>query len=139
MSSAVNAIAAADAGDLDAAYRSFMVTAGMDLDERLTGRADTHAGLHGTAMGGAWLTAVFGFGGICLSENGLRINPKLPSKWTGLRFTLVLRGEAVRISIDRQQVTLTAGQERALEMPLAIGGQERVLRSGETIRVAYDA
>jgi kojibiose phosphorylase len=137
MSFAVNAIAAADAGDLDEAYRNFRITAGMDLDEKLTGRHDTHAGLHGTAMGGAWLAAVFGFGGVCLSERGLRINPNLPPQWNALRFSLMLRGEVVNVAIERSEITLRAGDEGTLELPLTVAGNELVLRSGQTLRVPY--
>jgi kojibiose phosphorylase len=137
MSHAINAIAAADAGDLDEAYRSFVISAGMDLDEELTGRSDTHAGLHGTAMGGAWLAAVFGFGGVSLSEKELRINPNLPPQWEGLRFNLVLHGDVVNVRIDHREIVLTAAAERRIELPLSVGGQARTLRSGETLRVRY--
>jgi kojibiose phosphorylase len=137
MSFAINAIAAADVGDLDEAYRNFMIAAGTDLDPELTGRNDTHAGLHGTALGGAWQAVVFGFGGVHLSDKGLRINPNLPPQWQRLRFSLVLRGEVVRVEIDRREVVLTAEQERGIEVPLRISGQEHLLRSGATVRSTY--
>ena len=137
MSFAINAIAAADVGDLDEAYRNFMIAAGMDLDQELTGRQDTHAGLHGTALGGAWQATVFGFGGVHLSDKGLRINPNLPPMWQRLRFNLVLRGEVVRVEIDRREIVLTAGDERGIKMRIAIAGQEEVLRSAEMVRVRY--
>ncbi len=139
MSFAVNAITAAELGDLDEAYRNFTLTAGGDLDPQLTGRHDTHAGLHGTAMGGAWQAAVFGFGGVSLSERGLRMNPKLPAHWQRLRFNLILRGELVRFEIDAREVVLTAGNERGLDIPITIAGQEKVLQSGKTVRVRYRA
>ncbi len=66
MSFVLNCIMAADMGDMEAAYRHFIITCGEDLDEGLTGRRDTYAGLHGTASGGAWMAAVFGFGGVHL-------------------------------------------------------------------------
>jgi trehalose/maltose hydrolase-like predicted phosphorylase len=137
MSFAINALAATDAGEIDEAYRNFIISAGMDLDEELTGRRDTHAGLHGTALGGAWLAAISGFGGVSLSEKGLRVDPRLPPQWTGLRFSLVLRGEVVRVSIDRREIVLTAENGRGVELPLTVGGQSRTLRSGETIRQTY--
>ena len=98
--------------------------AGTDLDEQLTGRHDTHAGLHATALGGAWQAAVFGFGGVHLSDDGLRINPNLPTSWQRLRFNLVLRGEVVWVEIDQREIALRAGQERAIEVPIRISGQE---------------
>ncbi|HUU98925.1 MAG TPA: glycosyl hydrolase family 65 protein [Phycisphaerae bacterium] len=137
MSFAVNAIMSADVGEMDEAYRSFMISAGMDLDQSLTGRGDTHAGLHGSALGGAWMAAVFGFGGVHLCEGGLRIDPKLPAQWERLRFNLVLRGEVVKVSIDRNEIKLAAGNERGLELTARVAGQAVTLRSGQTQRVRY--
>jgi len=137
MSFAINAIMSADVGEMDEAYREFMISAGMDLDESLTGRGDTYAGLHGSALGGAWMAAVFGFGGVHLSEGGLRINPNLPPQWERLRFNLLLRGEVVKVSIDQSDIELAVGNERALELPARVAGQAVTLRSGQTERVRY--
>jgi trehalose/maltose hydrolase-like predicted phosphorylase len=137
MSFAINAIAAADVGDVDEAYRNFLISAGYDLDEELAGRGDTHAGLHAAALGGAWLAAVFGFGGVSLTENGLRINPKLPPPWKKLRFNLMLKGQLVSITIDPEEITLKAGAERSIDIPLTVAGQKKRLRSDTTLRLAY--
>jgi len=139
MSFAINALMAADMGALDEAYKNFIITTGLDLDEALTGRRDTYAGVHGTACGGAWLTAVFGFGGVHLSDQGLRINPNLPPQWSSLRFNLALRGVVVNVAIDREQVALSVGQERKIELPVTVAGQPLLLRSGATYAVRYRA
>ncbi len=108
MSFVINAIMAAEVGDLDEAYQQFLVSAGSDLDEELTGRKDTYAGLHGTAAGGAWMAAVMGFGGVRLSERGLAIRPRLPRQWKSLQFRLAYRGRTLRVRVDHEQVTLQA-------------------------------
>lgn len=135
MSFAINALAAADAGQLDEAYHNFLISAGMDLDESLTGRHDTHAGLHGTAMGGAWLAAVLGFAGLSLSQRGLRVSPRLPTAWSGMSLRLALRGKLVNVHLDHQHVTLstTGGQ---LELPITVGDQQVRIAPGKT-RVSY--
>jgi len=135
MGYAINAIMAAGGGDMEEAYKNFIITCGEDLDESLTNRKDTYAGLHGTACGGAWLAAVFGFGGLSLSDRGLRINPHLPAQWRSLRFNLTLRGVVVDVAIDREQVTLKVGHERQAEIPIAVAGQALTLRSGDTYTV----
>ena len=137
VSFAVNAIMAADVGEMDQAYRSFIVSAGQDLDEALTGRKDTHAGLHGTACGGAWMAAVFGFGGVCLSEKGLRIEPNLPPQWSGLRFNLVLHGVVVNVAIDREQVVLKVGHGRRGGIPITVAGKALTLEGGQTHTFSY--
>lgn len=135
MSFVINSIVSADMGDLDRAYRDFVISAGEDVDEELTGRKDTFAGLHGTAAGGAWMAAVMGFGGLNLSDQGLRINPNLPPQWQGLRYKLVLQGVEVAVEIDAQQVKLTTGTQRKLNLPIRVAGQEITLQSGQTYTV----
>jgi kojibiose phosphorylase len=145
MSFAPNAIVAADVGDLDEAYRNFRISAGMDLDESLTGRRDTHEGLHGTAAGGAWMAAIFGFGGVHLSEEGLRINPNLPPKWKSLQFNLAYRGEFLNVAIEPHEAVVTrTGQRplpagRANPLTLTIAGRQTTLAPGEPIRVPTTA
>lgn len=137
ISHAANALVAADVGDAPAAYRNFILTTGRDLDASLTGRHDTYAGLHGTACAGAWLAAVCGFGGVRLTADGLRIDPRLPEDWSALRFTLACYGVSVQVTIDRAQVTLTIGRERRAEFGVTIGGHALTVRSGETHTVAH--
>ncbi len=147
MSFAIHAIVAADVGELDEAYKNFVITTGIDLDEALTGRKDTYAGLHGTACGGAWLAAVFGAGGVrwCDGEGVpgarpvLRIDPALPPRWTALRFNLVLRGVVVNVAIDREQVVLTAESGRKVEIAACVAGQALTLKSGARQVVQYRA
>jgi len=150
MSYAINALSAVEVGDLQTAYRNFILTCGEDLDENLTGRRDTHAGLHGTACGGAWLAAVFGFGGVCVWLPGsarhdgaddaplLRIRPCLPPQWNALRFKLVLRGVVVSVAIDRTAMALDVGRQRAVAIPIVVADQKLTLRSGESYVIPYD-
>ncbi len=137
MSFALNAIMAAEMDELERAYREFLVCAGSDVDEELTGRRDTFAGLHGTAMGGTWMAAVFGFGGVSLSEMGLRITPKLPRQWRALRFVLSLRGRAVRVDIGQRQVSLEVQGRGILDMSVAVCGRPVQLQGGTTLTVEY--
>ncbi|MCX7847006.1 MAG: hypothetical protein N2595_03105 [bacterium] len=135
MSFAIHAIACAELGELDEAYKNFIISAGMDLDEELTGRHDTHHGLHGTAMGGAWMAAIFGFAGVRMHNGTLHINPRLPSPWRALRFPLTIHGEQLHVHITPQRVHLRAGRSTQLCLPLRIAGQLIELRSGASVSV----
>ncbi len=132
MSFAVNAIMAKQMGEMDEAYRNFIISAGMDLDPTLTGRGDTGDGLHGTAMGGAWMTTVFGFGGITLSKGTLLVEPRLPKHWKSLSFTLRIRGEELHFTITHDAIHIAVGTERSIELPTRITGHDTILRSGGT-------
>ncbi|MBN1917827.1 MAG: glycoside hydrolase family 65 protein [Verrucomicrobia bacterium] len=130
MSFGINSIMAAIVGEMDEAYRSFMRSAAMDLDPTLTGRGDTGDGLHGTAMGAAWMAAVFGFGGITLSNGRLLVEPRLPKHWKSLAFTLQIQGESFRFTITPKRVLIKAGKRRSVTLPARIMGRNTVLRSG---------
>jgi kojibiose phosphorylase len=132
MSYVVNAIMAKKMGEIDEAYRNFMISAGLDLDPTLTGRGDTGDGLHGTAMGGAWMAAVFGFGGVHFSKGTLLVEPRLPEQWTSLSFTLRIRGEELGFTITRDAIRIALGRKQSLELPARVVGTETTLRSGET-------
>lgn len=137
VSFAAHALVAAEVGDLEEAYRHFVITTGMDLDESLTGRRDTHLGLHGTAAGGAWRAAVEGFGGFRLTDAGPRFRPRLPARWDRLRFKVALRGMEIAATVTRDQLVLEAGSQRRAEVPVTLAGRPRVLRTGETLAVDY--
>jgi len=137
MSFAINSIMAADVGELERAYREFIISAGMDLDETLTGRHDTHAGLHGTAMGGAWLAAVFGFGGVHLTQHGLRIDPHLPPNWQRLEFNLALRSALVRVSINHNEVAVRSLDGRPVDLPVTVAGQSIRLDGAQPVHVRH--
>jgi len=139
MSFVLNAIMAADMGEMDEAYENFLISAGMDVDEELTGRKDTFAGLHGTAAGGAWMAAVLGFGGVCLSDAGLRIRPNLPPNWTGLHFGLTYQGQLLRVSIDEHEVRVAASDEPVAEIRLTVSGQTMTLAPGQSVRIPRES
>ncbi len=135
MSHAINAIMAARLGEVDDAYRQFIITAGMDLDPTLTGRGDTAEGLHGTALGGAWLAVVLGFAGVSPLGPTLRIEPRLPRHWKTLRFKLVLRGEVFEVTIDAHEVAVRGTGSAAVAIPAEIAGHATMLRGGQELRV----
>lgn len=135
MSYVIHAISGRVVGDMDEAYRNFIITAGEDLDETLTGRGDVPDGLHGTATGGAWMAAVFGFGGVHLTRDRLYVDPALPRGWTRLAFPLRLRGERLDFEVTPGRVRIACGNETSLKFPARVCGRDVVLRSGEAVEV----
>ncbi len=87
---AIHAILASDLGKTEEAYEHFMQAALVDLEDV---RGNAHEGIHGASAGGIWQAAVFGFGGIKLTESGAIANPHLPWGWKRLRFKLQWRGK----------------------------------------------
>jgi len=137
MSYALNAIMCADCGDVPEAYKNFIICAGMDIDEELTGRHDTAAGIHGTSCGGAWMAAVFGFAGIRLFDGCLFIAPRLPAQWKSLACTLMLHGEEFSFRITPTYVSITGNTLSDVTIPACIAGRDVIIKSGDKVRVRY--
>lgn len=55
-------------------------------------------GTHPAAAGGAYMTAVSGFGGVVLKDGKVTANPKLPESWKKLRFHIRYRNKLYQIT-----------------------------------------
>ena len=115
LSGAMHGLVAARLGDSDLALRYFQHAVAIDLADNHTTIA---GGLHMAALGGTWLTAVFGFAGLSLQSDGIAFNPKLPASWRTLKFGIKWRGRRLRIGIDGAEqlfhATLEAGDPMAV-------------------------
>jgi kojibiose phosphorylase len=84
------------AGAPDVAYRHFQRAAAADL---LDVRGNTSDGIHGASAGGVWQAAVFGFGGLRITDGGWETRPCLPVGWTRLAFKFYERGKLQAVEI----------------------------------------
>lgn len=55
-------------------------------------------GIHAAAMGGIWMSVVYGFGGVRMSHGQLQIAPRLHSQWRSLSFRLCWQGTWLEIT-----------------------------------------
>jgi len=84
LSPAIHSILGIRNGHTEKAYDYFMKTLLADLEDQ---QGNTWQGIHAASMGGAWLCAVNGFGGISKDIEGmLCVNPWIPENWKSLRF-----------------------------------------------------
>ncbi len=97
LSGAMHGLVAARLGDSDLALRYFQRAVAIDLADNHTTIA---GGLHMAALGGTWLTAIFGFAGLSLRSDGIAFTPKLPASWRTLKFGIEWRGRRLTIGID---------------------------------------
>ncbi len=111
LSASAYALVATEFGALDSAYQYFLQTAKIDLEAKYKVYVGTvfMGGSHPAANGGAWMTAVFGFGGVQADEHRIAINPRLCKKWQSLEFSLAYKGDSFRIRITKAAVTITPG------------------------------
>jgi trehalose/maltose hydrolase-like predicted phosphorylase len=115
------------------ALRYFRQTAAIDL-------ADTHVaidgGVHIAALGGIWLTAVLGFGGLSLQSDGIKLDPQLPAVWRSLSFGFQWHSRRLKIRIDQPGQLVEATLEAGEPMTLVVSGMPHELRRDQTLRVS---
>jgi trehalose/maltose hydrolase-like predicted phosphorylase len=132
LSRAMHALVAARLGHSEMALRYFHQTAAIDL-------TDTHAaiagGVHIAALGGIWLTAVFGFAGLSLRSDGIAVDPRLPANWRSLRFSVEWRSRRLKIRINQTEQILEATLHAGDPMTLAVYGEPHALCRDQSLRV----
>jgi trehalose/maltose hydrolase-like predicted phosphorylase len=96
----VQAIMATRLGDMPNAYENFMRAARADLKDV---RGNASDGIHGASAGGLWQTAIFGFAGLKVGEQGWSINPRLPQGWTRLTFKFWDHGKEECVDIHAEE------------------------------------
>lgn len=86
-------------GDTQNAYRYFIKSIMTDLEDN---QGNTEFGIHAANTGGAWQSAVFGFGGLSVDkEEMLNFSPWLPKEWDSLSFSIYWRGNKLNVKITQ--------------------------------------
>ncbi len=102
LSSAVQAVLAAEVGYLELAYDYFAEAALADLHDLYH---NVPQGLHIASLAGAWIAAVAGFGGMRDHDGTLSFAPRLPPELSGLEFRMCFAGSRICVTIRRDEVT----------------------------------
>ena len=110
LSSCVEAIIAAQIGDMDKAIRYGMAALLMDLADV---GGNVKDGCHIASMGGTWMMLTYGFGGMRDDDGTLSFWPRrAPEDNAILRFPLTYRGQMLEIEIglDKVEYALREGE-----------------------------
>ncbi len=126
----IHALLAARLGDTGRAWDYFRATAEIDLSDRMGNAA---GGIHAAAMGGLWQAAVFGFGGLELREDGLALDPHLPSHWNSMRFPVRWRGQSLSVEIEPGRTEVKSHGIFPVRVAFQ-GNAPEVLRPGRFLR-----
>jgi len=132
LSASTFSVMAAEVGLDDKAWRYFLDTLRVDLDD-LHGNA-AH-GVHMAAMAGSWLALTWGFGGLRVVGGLPSLDPRLPAAWRGYRFGLRWRDARLRVQVDARGVRyeLAAGDGLAF----LHGGRPQRLRAGQALELPH--
>ncbi len=102
LSTAIFSVMASEIGCHGKAYRYFMSTARMDLDDY---HGNTRDGIHAANMAGTWMCVVNGFAGMRAYEDGLYFNPHLPENWESYSFKITYKGRLIQVGVERNNVS----------------------------------
>lgn len=141
LSACAYAMVATEFGALDAAYAYFMKTASIDLEAKYKVYVGTifMGGSHPAANGGAFMAAIFGFGGLRALADRVIIAPRLYPAWKNLSFPLVYKGDRFAVRISRQAVIVEAFAENRARHAFAIWDAQVFCAPGQTIVVERPA
>ncbi len=139
LSASAYAMVAAEFGNLDFAYKYFLKTAKIDLEAKYKVYVGSvfMGGSHPAANGGAWMTAVLGFGGVQADEKRVAINPRLWRKWKRLNFHLAYRGDDFRINITKTSVTVASSRTNARTHTMLVAGAPVKCKPGKLATIKY--
>lgn len=92
----------------DNAYPFFMKSASADINEGGKEWAGLVyiGGTHPAAEGGAYKTAIQGFGGIYFEDGTVKCRPNLPSGWKKMQFHIKYRNKIYRIDIEGENANI---------------------------------
>jgi kojibiose phosphorylase len=139
LSACAYAMVATEFGNLDFAYNYFLKTAKIDLEAKYKVYVGSvfMGGSHPAANGGAWMTAVLGFGGVQADEKRIAINPRLCRKWKRLQFHLAYKGDDFRMKITKTSVTVASARSNSRVRTFLVSGRPVKCRPGSLVTVKY--
>jgi alpha,alpha-trehalose phosphorylase len=135
LSACSQAVMAAEVGHLSLALDYLGEAALMDLRDL---ENNTRDGVHIASLAGTWLALVGGFGGLRHQDGAFSFAPRLPEGLTRLAFTVLIRGQRLRVEVTHstarylltdgerltilhhgKPVNLAAGKQLARSIPAA--------------------
>ena len=94
-------------------------------------------GSHPAANGGAWMTAVLGFGGVQADEKRIAVNPRLCRKWKRLNFHLSYKGDDFRMNITKSTLTVASPRTNARTHTVLVAGRPVKCSPSSLVTVKY--
>ncbi len=108
LSACMYALLACRTGMAEKAYPFFLKSARADIDEGGKQWAGLIyiGGTHPAAAGGAYMTAINGFGGLYFEDEKVKVKSQLPSTWKKLQFKVWYRGELYQVNQTHDEITI---------------------------------
>ena len=127
LSACIQGIMASEIGYHDLAREYFNYTVLMDF-ANVSGNVDD--GAHIAAMGGTWLSVMYGFAGMRDYDGQISFNPHLAKEMEELQFSLNIRNNVLNVTITQEQTVYKLGKGDSLT--IMHKGSEVSLKKGTT-------
>jgi len=135
LSPSMYGLVAARLGLMDMAMRYFYQAATIDLSNNMGNAA---GGIHAAALGGLWQQVIMGFAGVRVDEEGISLHPKLPERWSRLRFSLYWRNRRLYCDVERgKQITVVVKDKSEIKAGI-FGKSLQILLPGITYKANWD-
>ena len=122
LSPCVHSIQAAKLDRMDQAYKFYLRTSRLDLDDY---NKEVEEGLHITSMAGTWMSVVEGFGGMRIRNDKLCFSPRIPKEWESYSFKINFRNRIIKVNVSKEGASFELeGKE---EMSIRVNGERLVL------------
>jgi alpha,alpha-trehalose phosphorylase len=131
LSACMQSIVAAEIGNEPKALEYFQYALMMDLADLAGNVSD---GVHIASTGGVWQALVFGFGGVRDFDGHLTIDPRLPSSWRRLAFSLRFQNRQMRVLLTHEKEAFLVEEGEPLEVELR--GRAYTLVPGQALELA---
>ncbi len=130
LSPCVHSILANRIGYIQKAYELYLRTSRLDLDDY---NHEVREGLHITSMGGTWMSVVYGFGGLRVTEEMLHFDPVVPGQWESLSFKIIYRDNMLRININKSVTVID--NESGPDIDVMLKGKRHTIGKGKQLSV----
>jgi len=131
LSPCIHSILASSIGYEDLAYKFYLRTARLDLDDY---NHDTDDGLHITSMAGTWMSVVEGFGGARVLKGVLQLAPALPKQWQSYSFKITFRGALLKVAVKANEVVIS--NESSVSLNFNVYGKAQTAAANSTLTIA---
>ena len=97
----------------------------------------TPEGIHCGVMGGSVDIVVRSFAGIKLSDDGIYISPKLPTKWQGMKLKIQYQQEVLVFTISKTKITIKAlmPKSKTKKIPINVYSKRYLFRANELLSI----
>jgi maltose phosphorylase len=130
LSACIHSIIASKIGDIESAYKLYLRTSRLDLDDY---NKEVAEGLHITSMAGTWLSIVEGFGGMRIRDGRISFQPLIPDKWKSYSFHVRFCGNLMNVVVHPGTVEIQNLSEN--DQMVSLYDREHTVKAGDKMLV----